>query len=147
MIDGVRHTPLKVIADERGDILHMLRRNDPHFDVFGEVYFSWINPGVAKAWQKHTTTTVNITVPLGAVCVVVFDDRKTSPTCDALHEYHLTPEKHALLTIPPGLWYGYFSVSETPSLIVNCATAPHDSAEQEKLPVENDVIPYRRQNA
>lgn len=146
MIDGVHHIPLKTIADERGDILHMLRRNDPHFDSFGEIYFSWINPGIAKAWQKHTKTTVNVTVPVGAVCVVAYDVREQSPTRGALHEYLLTPGKHSLLSIPPGVWYGYFAVSETPSLIANCATEPHDPAEQEKLPVDNDIIPYRREN-
>ena len=39
MIDGVIITPLKRIGDERGMVLHMLRRDWDIFEDFGEVYF------------------------------------------------------------------------------------------------------------
>ena len=45
MIEGLLKTPLKQIQDERGKVMHMLRATDPHFNKFGEVYFSWANPG------------------------------------------------------------------------------------------------------
>ena len=142
MIDGVQHIPLKVVGDERGAIMHMLRVTDPHFLKFGEVYFSSINPGVAKAWQRHKLTTVNISIPVGKVRIVIFDDRENSQTKGVVEHYDLSPDHHALLSIPPGVWYGYFSLADKPSLIVNCATEPHQPDEQEKLSVINDIIPY-----
>jgi hypothetical protein len=32
--------PLKRIQDERGMVMHKLRDDDPHFEKFGEIYFS-----------------------------------------------------------------------------------------------------------
>ena len=40
MIQDVKITPLRKIPDERGSIYHMLRKDDKHFIVFGEIYFS-----------------------------------------------------------------------------------------------------------
>ena len=40
MIDGVQIHPLRQIPDERGKIMHMLRSDAPHFQGFGEIYFS-----------------------------------------------------------------------------------------------------------
>ena len=53
MIDGVIITPLKRIGDERGMVLHMLRRDWAIFEDFGEVYFSTVKFGVIKAWKRH----------------------------------------------------------------------------------------------
>lgn len=46
MIEGVAVVPLRRIPDERGTVLHMLRRTDDHFSQFGEIYFSTVYPGV-----------------------------------------------------------------------------------------------------
>ncbi len=33
--------------------MHMLKRTDPHFIEFGEIYFSTVYPGVVKGWHRH----------------------------------------------------------------------------------------------
>ena len=66
MIPGVVITPLKQIPDERGKVMHMLKRTDPHFSGFGEIYFSVVNPGAVKAWKKHLQMTLNLAVIQGA---------------------------------------------------------------------------------
>ena len=38
MIHDVKITPLKIIPDERGKVMHMLRKDSPIFDKFGEIY-------------------------------------------------------------------------------------------------------------
>ena len=48
MIDGVQVVPLQRIPDERGTVMHMLKRTDPHFIEFGEIYFSTVYRGVVK---------------------------------------------------------------------------------------------------
>ena len=40
MIQGVSVRPLRQMPDERGKVMHMLRRDDPWFEKFGEMYFS-----------------------------------------------------------------------------------------------------------
>ena len=34
--------------------MHMLRADEPHFERFGEIYFSLVYPGGVKAW--HSTS-------------------------------------------------------------------------------------------
>ena len=65
MIEGVEIIPLKRIQDERGMVMHMLKRTDPHFVEFGEIYFSVIHPGVIKAWHLHSRMTINYAVVVG----------------------------------------------------------------------------------
>ena len=59
MIEGIIITPLKQIVDERGKIMHMLRRDSNVFKSFGEIYFSTVNPKFIKAWHKHKEATLN----------------------------------------------------------------------------------------
>jgi len=142
MIEGVKITPLRQILDERGKIMHMLRSDAPHFSQFGEIYFSFIHPGVIKGWHIHKKMTLNYAVPIGKVKVVLFDERPDSPTRGELMELFLGPENYQLLTIPPLVWNGTKGVGERTSIIANCATHPHDPEEIERLNPFDQRIPY-----
>ena len=48
MIDGVKTKKLRVIPDERGRLMEILRRDDEIFEKFGQVYLSSTYPGVVK---------------------------------------------------------------------------------------------------
>ncbi|PIZ20608.1 MAG: dTDP-4-dehydrorhamnose 3,5-epimerase, partial [Deltaproteobacteria bacterium CG_4_10_14_0_8_um_filter_43_12] len=48
MIEGVRVKKLKVIPDERGRLMEMLRADDDLFVKFGQVYMTTAYPGVVK---------------------------------------------------------------------------------------------------
>ena len=50
-IAGVFIQNLKIIPDERGSVLHMLRSDSSLYKNFGEIYFSEINPKTIKAWK------------------------------------------------------------------------------------------------
>jgi len=142
MIKGLLQTPLKQIHDERGKVMHMLRSTDPHFKQFGEVYFSWIYPGVVKAWHQHTEMQMNYTVPVGSIKLVLYDDRPESPTCGELNEFYMNAENYYLLTIPRGIWYGFKAVGKDSAMIVNCSTIPHDPAEILRIAFDDPRIPY-----
>ena len=77
-IEGVRIVPLRRIPDERGTIFHMLRRDDPHFLEFGEIYFTSIYRDVIKGWHRHADMTLNYACPWGRVKLVLYDDRDGS---------------------------------------------------------------------
>lgn len=143
VIYGVQQIPLKKIKDERGMVMHMLKTTDPHFKKFGEVYFSWTNPGMVKAWKKHLVMEQNYAVPIGDITVVLFDDREDSPTKGQVKEYAMGPEEYYLLTIPAEVWYGFKNPGLVPAMIVNCATLPHDPSEVVKTASSDDPsIPY-----
>lgn len=146
MIDDIQCIPLKQISDTRGKVMHMLRATDPYFEQFGEVYFSWINQGVVKAWSKHTVMKMHYVVPVGSVRVVIYDDRSMSLSRGHIAEYILSPENYFLLIIPPGLWYGLQAMGDTPGLVVNCASIPHDPNEIIRIPPSEASIPYQWEN-
>lgn len=142
MIEGVKVTPLRQILDERGKIMHMLRCDAPHFETFGEIYFSFIHPGVIKGWHIHKKMTLNYAVPVGKIKLVLYDDREGSRTRGELMELFIGPENYQLITIPPLVWNGTKGNAETTSIIANCATLPHDPEEIARLDPFDKKIPY-----
>jgi len=142
MIEGVRIVELQRIADERGTVYHMLRRTDPHFVEFGEIYFSSVYPGVVKGWHRHKEMTLNYACIFGRVKVVLYDDREESPTRGELTEVFLGPDHYALAVIPPGVWNGFKGMSEPYAIVANCCTRPHDPTRSERLDPYHNPIPY-----
>lgn len=142
MIEGVRFAPLKCIPDERGAIYHMLKTTDPHFEKFGEIYFSAVNPGAIKAWHIHKQMTLNYAVIVGRIKMVLFDDRDGSPTKGVLQELFLGPENYALVTVPPLVWNGFKGIDAGRSIVANCSTIPHDPEEISRLDPFSPKIPY-----
>jgi len=142
MIDGVVVTPKRQIVDERGKVMHMLRRDDPEFQEFGEIYFSTVNPGAIKGWHIHTKMTLNYYCVHGQVKLVLYDDREGSPTHGELQELFLGDANSWLVRIPPNIWNGVKGIAQTPSVVANCATLPHDPDEIGRLDPFDQRIPY-----
>lgn len=142
MIDGVVVSARSQIVDERGKIMHGLRCDDPEFEGFGEVYFSWVNPGAIKAWHLHTEMALNYVCPVGLIKLVLFDDREGSPTRGELHELFIGPESYRLVHVPPGVWNGFKGVAVTPSMVCNIATIPHRKDEIVRKDPFSPDIPY-----
>ncbi len=141
-IEGLRVTPLRRIADERGAVFHMLRADSDVFERFGEIYFSMVYPGAIKAWHLHKEMTLNYAVPVGMVKLVCYDDRSDSPTRGNLTELHIGQFNYALVTIPPLVWNGFTGEGPQPALVANCATIPHQPDEIERLDPFSADIPY-----
>ncbi len=143
MIEGAAIHPLRQIPDERGKVMHMLRRDDPWFAEFGEIYFSVVFPGAIKAWHLHKRMTLNYAVPSGRIRLVLYDDRDDSPTRGELLELVTGDDAYALVTVPPGVWNGFTGLGSAPAIVANCATIPHDPDEIVRLDPSSDRIPYR----
>lgn len=142
MIEGVLIHPLKQIPDERGKILHMLRVDDPHFEKFGEIYFSVVYPGVIKGWHLHKEMTLNYAVISGMIKLVLFDDREESPSRGKLMELFVGDGNYVLVKIPPKIWNGFKGVGTTPAIVANCSTIPHSPDEIVRINPLDNSIPY-----
>ena len=129
MIHDVKITPLKQIVDERGKIMHMIKKDSEIFEKFGEIYFSTVNPGFIKAWHLHKEATLNYACVKGKVKLVLFDDRKGSKTEGKHHELILSPKNYLLVTIPPFIWNGFKGLDDSESIVANCLTQPHNEKE------------------
>ena len=51
--------------------MHMLKRTDPHFIEFGEIYFSTVHRGVVKGWHRHDDMTLNYACVYGRIKLVL----------------------------------------------------------------------------
>ena len=141
-IAGVEVVPLRRIPDERGTIMHMLRRDDPHFREFGEIYFTTVYKDVIKGWHRHEEMTLNYACVFGRVKLVLYDDRDASPTRGHLMELFLRPDNHSLVVIPPHVWNGKKGLSDPFAIVANCATHPHDPSRTTRLEPATALIPY-----
>lgn len=129
MIDGVIVTPLRRIPDERGTVMHMLRADAPHFEQFGEVYFSTAYPQAIKGWHYHIEQAQNYCVVAGMIKLVLYDDREGSPTQFETQELFIGDENYVLVHIPPQVWNGWKNIGVAPCLLANCATLPFREGE------------------
>ena len=142
MIDGLLVVPLARIPDERGMVMHMLRADAPHFKGFGEIYFSMIYPGVVKGWHIHSRMTLNYAALTGTIKLVLYDERRESPSRGQTQEIFLGRDNYCLIQVPPGIWNGFKGLGLSPALVANCADTPHDPDEIERLDPFDNHIPY-----
>ena len=143
MIDGVVVVPLRIIADDRGAVMHMLRADAPHFKGFGEIYFSSVNQGAIKGWRRHKRMTQSLAVPAGRVQLALYDDRSGSPTLGQTQDIVLGPQAtYALVSVPPGVWSAFKGLAEGASLVANCASIGHEPEEGETRPLTDPPVAF-----
>jgi len=133
------------MRDARGAVYHMLRADDPNFQGFGEIYFSIINPGIVKGWKRHRKMVMNLTVPKGKLRLVLADHRIGTSTEGVVQEIVLGEEQkiYSLVTVPAMVWSGFKCLSATPTVLANCSSILHDSAEAEGLKLDDPQISYQ----
>ena len=144
MIDGVETKKLKVIPDERGFLMEMLRCDDGFYQKFGQVYLTVAYPGVVKGWHYHKVQTDHFVVVKGMLKVVLYDDRDGSPTKGEVNEFFLGEQNPLLLVIPNGVLHGMKGMGAEPGYLVNVPTEPYDYKNPDEYrvdPHDND-IPY-----
>ena len=144
-IEGLILTPLKQIHHPKGDVLHGLKKSDAEYSSFGEAYFSTINNGEIKGWNKHKMMILNLIVPFGEVTFVIYDKRESSRSKGKFFKVTLSQANYQRLTVPPGLWLAFEGKSNDINLILNIADMEHDPDEIEKMDLNK--IPYNFDSA
>jgi len=143
-ISGVKIHKLNIISDDRGSVLHILRIDSVDFCGFGECYCSEILPNSIKAWKLHKEQTQQFAVPIGKIKLVMYDERKNSPSFGKTMISILgRPDFYNRIIIPPNIWYGFKCVSTIPALIVNCANLVYNKYESVAIKKDNINIPYK----
>lgn len=135
-IEGVKLTPLRQIEVDGGDVYHAMKKSDLGFEGFGEAYFSFVESLAVKAWKQHTNMTLNLIVPVGAVRIVIVDQREESSTCGQFQEVTLSPEMYQRVTIPPMVWVGFQGVADITSMMLNLADIEHCPDEANSIEVD-----------
>ena len=144
MIDGVRVKKLKVISDERGKLMEILRNDDEIFQQFGQVYMTTTFPGIIKAWHYHKLQTDNFVCVSGKIKLALYDSRESSPTYKEINEFILGLEEPLLVQIPPLIYHGFKCISDTEAIVINTPTKPynHSNPEEYRVDLHQNDIPY-----
>ena len=130
--------PLRVVSDERGWLMEILRADDEMFTRFGQVYLSATYPGVVKAWHYHHRQIDNFACVSGMVKLVLFDTREDSPTCGIVNEFFVGTLNPLLVQVPNLVYHGWKCISLEPALVVNVPNEPYDRAD----PDEQRLAPH-----
>jgi len=144
LIDGVGVRLAKVLPDERGRLGEIMRADDPWFEKFGQVYFTTTYPGVVKAWHYHKIQTDHFYAIKGILKVVLYDDRKDSPTYGTVNELYLGEHCPGLVRIPPGVQHGWMCIGDTEAYIVNIVTEMYnyENPDEYRTHPHDNHIPY-----
>ena len=144
MIDGVLVKPLKVIPDDRGWLMEMLRDDDPFFRKFGQVYLSVVYPGVVKGWHFHKKQTDHFVFVKGMAKVVLYDRRDDSKTHGEIGEFFMGERNPILLVIPPLVLHGMMGLGTEPAYLVNVPTEHYvyDSPDEFRVAPYDGEVPY-----
>lgn len=143
-IVGVEVKPLRLIADERGWLMEILRADDKDFfHKFGQVYVSATYPGVVKAWHYHRRQVDNFACVAGMVKLVLVDTREGSPTNGAVNEFFIGIQNPLLVQVPNLVYHGWKCISPEPALVVNVPDEPYryDEPDEYRL-APHGTLPY-----
>ncbi len=135
-MDGVILTPLKQIEQQKGTVLHAMKKTDEGYAGFGEAYFSTVSCGEVKGWKMHTRMTLNLVVPLGEIQFVIVDERPSSSAKGEFLSVTLSVHNYQRLTISPGLWVGFKGRGENQNMLLNLASIEHDPLEAKNLALD-----------
>lgn len=144
MIQDVQVRELKVISDERGRLMEMLRTDDDLFKRFGQAYMTTAYPGVVKAWHYHTKQWDHFVCVRGTIKVVLYDRRDDSPTQGEVNEFFAGEHHPILIQIPPMVFHGFKCVSEYEAIVINCASEVYcyDDPDEHRVEPHDNDIPY-----
>ncbi len=138
MIKDVRVKNLKVIRDERGRLMEILRNDDELFLKFGQVYITTALSGVVKAWHYHKKQTDSIVCISGKVLLALYDARNNSKTFKQINEFFLSLEEPKLIQIPPMVYHGFKCIGKEEAFLINVP----DKAYNYKKPDEYRIDPF-----
>lgn len=144
MIDGVGTKILKMVPDERGWLMEILRCDDEIFKSFGQVYVTTAYPGVVKAWHYHRKQTDNFTCIKGMMKVALYDGRNGSRTYGEVNEFFVGERNPLLISVPPLIYHGFKAIGDETAYFINIPTRAYDYEEPDeyRLPPDTDMIPY-----
>ena len=150
LIDGVRVRPAVTQADERGTVCEMFNPAWGFDDApLVYVYQASLLPGYVKGWVVHLEQDDRLFFAGGRVRVVLFDGRQGSPTFKRLNRFETGELNRVLLRIPAGVYHAVQNIGSSEVFYYNMPTKPyrHDNPDKFRLPLDNDIIPYKFHNA
>jgi len=144
-VEGIKFISLKKVANERGHLLEVQRKDDPFYPGFGQAYVTCTLPGVIKAWYRHKKQFDQVALIKGELILVCYDSRNDSPTYQNVLEIVISDRAPVLVQIPPGIWHGFKALGSEPTYLLHLNTAAFDfeHTDEDRLPASTFSVPYK----
>ena len=144
MIQGVEIKKLKVMKDERGKLMEILRSDDKIFAKFGQVYFTTAYPGTTKAWHYHKKQDDHFCCIAGLMRLALYDARPKSKTYKEVNDFELGLDNPQVVKIPKGVYHGFKCISQEEAIVINVPTYPYNPAKPDEYRIDafDNAIPY-----
>ena len=144
LIEGVQTKPLKVIPDERGRLMEVLRSDEAMFSKFGQLYVTTAYPGVVKGWHYHKKQVDHFVVVSGMMKIVLYDSRDDSPTKGLVNEFFMGDHNQILLKVPAGVLHGFKCISEREAIVINIPTEVYhyEKPDEYRMDAHSTEVPY-----
>ena len=131
-ISQISNSHRKIISTEGGYVLKALSSSDEEFVGFGELYFTSIDYNVRRGWKLHTSMTMNLFVPFGAVKFWFYDELNSTLKCTIGCTDKV---EYTCLHVPPNVWFAFEGVSPKGNLLCNLSSIVHSESEVVRKPL------------
>ena len=144
MIHGVQVKRLRLIPDDRGRLMEILRSDEEIFERFGQVYITTAYPGKIKAWHYHKRQDDHFTCISGTMQLALYDARKDSPTYKEVNDFIINLDNPILVKIPKHVYHGFKCVGNKEAIVINVPTLPynHKDPDEYRLDAFENEISY-----
>ncbi len=130
--------PLKIINNEKGNIRHILKRDQDGFHGFSEAYISEIKPLEIKGWVLHKNKASNFIVINGHVKFVFLESLDQDKFI--IHELSSLEEKpnlYSRLSVEPNVWFAFQGLHSRVSSVLNLSNVLHDETVSERKDLDS----------
>lgn len=145
MINGVKVKKLKVISDERGWLMEILRTSETMVRP-RQVYLTTAFENVVKDkeyFHMHKKQTDFFCCINGKIKLVLVDTRNDSKTEGEIDEFEIGEDNFCLITIPNKVLHAFKSLKGE-AVIINCIDFEYDKAEPDEFRIKNEYYDWDR---
>jgi len=144
VIKDVQIKKLKLIPDDRGRLMEILRSDEEIFQNFGQVYMTTAYPGIVKAWHHHKKQDDCFTCISGTMRLALYDARKDSSTYKEINDFTINLDNPILVKIPRFVYHGFKCIGDKEAVVINVPTLAYNRTEPDEYRVDafSSDIPY-----
>jgi dTDP-4-dehydrorhamnose 3,5-epimerase len=145
VIEGVRVKKLKVIPDERGRLMEILRVSETNIQP-QQIYLTTAYENVVKdkeCFHMHKKQTDFFCCIKGRMKLVLVDARDDSGTKGEINEFEIGEENFCLVIIPKRVLHAFKSLKGE-AFVVNCIDREYNKGDPDEFRIKNDYYDWDR---
>lgn len=146
LIEGVKLRKQKLIPDDRGFLMELMRPDWDEFLKWGQVYVTVCYPGAVKGFHYHYKQVDSFNCVSGMAKITLYDNRPDSPTKGLINEFVVGPLNPMMVRIPNLVWHSFTAVGNEPAFIINCPTEMYNYEEPDEFRAPFNSFGYKWDN-